>query len=96
MTYEELEHARNLLGLGNRATIREIRTRHRHLVKQHHPDSGSAPDQEFIREINRAYQIITAYLAEYRISFTEQEFYEQCPDEFIRRQFRDDPVWGNG
>ena len=29
-------------------------------------------------------------------SFTEEEFYEQNPEEQLRRQFMDDPLWGNG
>lgn len=33
MTYVDLLEARIVLGLGERATIREIKTRHRELVK---------------------------------------------------------------
>ena len=51
-------------------------------------------EQETIRDINAAYRVLLDYIEEYRISFTEDEFYEQNPEERIRRQFMNDPLWG--
>lgn len=96
MTYADLQEALRIFGLGERATLREIRTRHRSLVKRHHPDSGSAASEETIRRINAAYRILQDYLHDYRFSFAEDEFYEQNPEEQLRRQFMDDPLWGRG
>lgn len=96
MTYADLQEALRIFGLGERATLREIKTRHRYLVKQHHPDNGSAANEETIRRINAAYRILQDYVTMYRFSFTEDEFYEQTPDERLRRQFMDDPLWGRG
>jgi hypothetical protein len=42
MTHDELRSAIRLFGLGERATIEEIKTRYRELVKRHHPDGGTA------------------------------------------------------
>lgn len=77
-----------------RSSLREIKTRHRELVKRHHPDTGFMGDPETIRNINAAYKVLLDYLSGYRFSFTEEEFYEQNPEERVRMQFADDPLWG--
>jgi len=94
MTFAELQESLRVLGLGERSTLREIKTRHRELVKRHHPDTGNASDPEMIRKVNAAYRMVFDYVSEYRFSFTEEEFYEQNPEERIWRQFADDPLWG--
>ncbi len=95
MTYAELRKALNVLGIGERATMAEVRKRQRDLVKKYHPDSGG-DDGERIRQVNEAYGLVLRYLGEYRFSFAEAEFYEQNPEERLRRQFMADPLWGGG
>lgn len=94
MTYEELMRAVAVFGLGERASLKEIKSRHRELVRKHHPDAGPVDDPEQIRRVNAAYQVLVGYLAGYRFSFEEEEFYEQNPEERLRRQFMDGPLWG--
>ncbi|HZV82371.1 MAG TPA: DnaJ domain-containing protein [Geobacteraceae bacterium] len=96
MTYAELREALKVLGLGERATMAELRKRHRGLVKRYHPDSGHGGDGERIRQVNEAYGLVLRYLGDYRFSFAEDEFYEQNPEERMRRQFMADPLWGAG
>lgn len=95
MTFEELQNARRLFQLGERATFREIKSRHRELVKLYHPDSGNGHDPERIRQVNAAYKILLDYSESYRFSFAEDEFYEQNPEERLRVQFADVPLWGS-
>jgi len=94
MTYDELLDALRTLGIRERSTINEIKSRHRELVKRYHPDTGTVTEQETIRDVNAAYRVLLDYIEEYRISFAESEFYEQNPEERIRRQFMNDPLWG--
>ena len=94
MTYAELQEALRILGIRERSTISEIKSRHRELVKRYHPDAGNADGQEAIRHINAAHRVLLDYIEEYRLSFTEEEFYEQNPEERIRQQFMNDPLWG--
>lgn len=89
MTYADLQKALRIFGLGERTTLRDIKARHRELVKRHHPDAGAMSEPEAIREINAAYRIIMDYVTEYRFSFAESEFYEQNSEERLRRQFTD-------
>ena len=95
MTHQELKLALEVFGLGERATLREIKSRHRELVKRHHPDTGNG-NPEMIRKVNAAYQVLLDYVSQYSFSFSEEEFYEQNPEERLRRQFMDDQLWGNG
>jgi DnaJ-class molecular chaperone len=95
MTYAELQQALTVFNLPERAALADIRRRHRELVKRFHPDSGATPDPERIRAINAAHEILTAYCKQYLFSFSEAEFYEQNPEERLRRQFGEDPLWGN-
>ncbi len=94
MTHADLQEALRVLGLGNRATLKEIKTRHRELVKRHHPDTGATDDPETIRKVNAAHRVLIDYVSGYSFSFTEDEFYEQNPEERIWMQFADDPLWG--
>jgi len=94
MTYTDLQEAIRILGLGDRATLKEIKTKHRELVKRYHPDTGSKSDPETIRKINDTYRFLLDYVSNYRFSFAEDEFYVQNPEERIWMQFADDPLWG--
>jgi hypothetical protein len=96
MTYTELANALRTLNLGEHFTWAELRARHRKLVKRFHPDSGYTGDPQAIRRINDAYRLVSAYVSSYRFSFTEVEFYDQNPEERVRQQFMDDPLWGKG
>lgn len=96
MTYERLRSAIRIFGLGERATLEEIKTRYRELAKRHHPDGGAAEDAEEIYRVNEANRVIKEYVESYRFCFSEREYLDQCPEERLRRQFMDDPLWGRG
>lgn len=87
MTYHELRQAVDLFGLGERASLAQIKSRHRKLVKAHHPDQVKDSDPEGILRVNRAYEVLSAYCRAYRYCFSEEEFLEQVPEERLRRQF---------
>lgn len=94
MTYQELQQALKVLGLPERASLKEIKARHRNLVKRHHPDRHPDQTLDRIRDINAAYRLLMDFCADYRFSFSQEEFYEQNPEERLRHQFSQDPVWG--
>jgi len=94
MIYRELEAALSILGLGQRASLAEIRNRYHQLAREHHPDGGTARESDQIQRINAAYRLLRDYCAGYRYDFGEAEFYEQDPEARLQRQFAEDPVWG--
>jgi hypothetical protein len=96
MTYEKLRAAIRTFGLGERATLDEIKTRYRELVKRHHPDGGIREDAEAIYHVIEANRVILEYVGSYRYCFSEKEYLEQDPEERLRRQFVEDPLWNKG
>lgn len=93
-SYEAFREALTVLGLGDRATLKEIRFRHRSLVKIYHPDKGEPVDPEMIRKVNAAYRIVTEYIAGYHFHLSEEEFYRQNPEALMMKRFAEDPIWG--
>ena len=102
MKFQELQEALTIFGLEGRATLAEIKTRHRELAKRYHPDSrveqeqNRESDNRQIRRINAAYRLLLAYTSEYAFSFSEDEFYRQNPEALLQSQFGNDPLWGKG
>jgi len=95
MTHDDLQAAVRVLGLGERATLAEIKARFRKLVKRHHPDCGEEKDADRIYLVIEAHKRIMEYVASYRYGFSEREYLEQDPEERLRRQFGGDPMWKN-
>lgn len=94
MTFADLQKSLEIFNLSQRATLKELKASHRELVRRYHPDAGNQSDPERIKLINAAYKILLTYADSYKLSFSEAEFYEQNPEERLRRQFAYDPVWG--
>lgn len=94
MTYQDFRKAVAIFQLEERATLKQIRARFRALVKNHHPDQVKDADQDVIREVNRAYEVLMEYCSGYQFCFSEEEFLRQTPTERLKRQFGWDPVWG--
>lgn len=93
MTYQDLKKSLQLFGISSRASLTEIKTKHKSLVKKYHPDKG-CNDPEKIQQINAAYTVLLTYCSSYRFSFDHSEFMEQCPEERLREQFANDSFWG--
>jgi DnaJ-class molecular chaperone len=97
--YQEIDEARKLLELPERATMEEIKSNYRKLIRKWHPDrceDNSDQCIEMTKKLIAAYGTIIAYCKHYRFSFTEEEVaqYLSGEDWWIRR-FGDDPLWGN-
>jgi len=87
MTYDDLQHARRVLGLDERASLKEIKSTYRRLAKRHHPDTSRTEELEAIRQLNEAYTVLMDYVTGYRFSFAEGEFYAQRLEERVWKQF---------
>lgn len=93
ISYEDLQKALEVFGLPLRASLEEIRTRHRELVRRFHPDCGGGDDPERIRCINAAYAILRAYISQYQFDFSRQAFYDRYPEARLREQFYGESLW---
>ncbi len=83
--FKEIDHARRLLGLSERATLDEIKQAFHRLAKKHHPDgcedSQKKDCEEKYKEISQAYNLLMFYCRNYRYCFDEQEVIRQSWDE---------------
>lgn len=96
MTYSELKGALVVFGWSelDALTMAQVKKRHRELVRACHPDLKGVAASHEIQKVNAAAAIVLAYLENYRFSFSEDTFYCQNPEERLRMQFANDPVWG--
>ena len=87
----EIDQARRLLGLGELASIAEIKTAYRHLCKQWHPDAleDDAIGSGKIKDINAAYRLLLDYCETYRFSFSPEEVESFDPERWWSRRFGD-------
>ena len=97
--YAAIDAARRTLELGNSATLAEIRTAYRALMRRWHPDK-CADEPVLCREraaaIATAYRLLTAYCRDFRFSFASEAIATQrTPEDCWREQFGSDPHWSN-
>jgi len=88
--FEEVDKARRLLGLGERATLKEVKQAYRQKAFQYHPDSGGngPQDEEIMKELNQAYKLLIDYCANYSYSFSEEDVARTYPyDEYLRKYY---------
>ncbi len=95
--WEKIIAARDLLALGEKATLAEIKKAYRRMSKKYHPDlAGSSqkrPTQVEMHEITAAYQVLLAYCQNYRFPLVMQQDTLDAEDWWMDR-FGQDPLWG--
>jgi preprotein translocase subunit Sec63 len=97
--FDEITKARQILGLYELATLKDIKNRYKELLKEWHPDL--CKENEEIRkektiEIINAFKTIMDYCENYKVSFSKEEIEKYIsPDEFWKKRFGSDPIWGN-
>lgn len=92
-TFDEIDRARKLLGLGEDATLGDIKEAYRRKAKKFHPDGkepGRKKDcEKRMVQINRAYGVILNYIEQYEISFRKEDVDRNSPVKDMRRFFED-------
>jgi DnaJ-class molecular chaperone len=96
--FEEIDAARRLLGLPERATLGEIKAHYRRLVTEWHPDRSRKPVEEcteMTARIAAAYRTLVDYCSHYRYSFSKEEVGNHLSEqEWWFERFGKDPMWG--
>ena len=93
--------AKELLGLGDQASLREIKSAYRRLAKERHPDLTAAHPGETgnhdMRELNTAYGVLMEHCASYRLPLSPPANPSESmdPEEWWRERFGEDPLWGS-
>jgi len=82
--YKQIDEARRLLGLGEDASLEEIKDVYRNLALKYHPDRCKEPNkklcEEKFKQISHAKDIIANYCANYRFSFKEHDVKKNSMD----------------
>ena len=96
--FEEIGQARKLLGLGEAATLKEVKKTYRELAAKYHPDKCKDEEkpacEEMMKKLNQAYELIATYCTDYAYSFREDAVARTYPyDEYLRRYRR---AWFDG
>jgi hypothetical protein len=92
VNFNEIDEARRLLGLGEAATLKEIKSAYRRLAHRHHPDKhivASEEDMEMMKKLNRAYKVLMDYCTDYKHSFKEEAVARTYPYEEEMRKWRE-------
>jgi len=90
--FDEIDRARRLLDLGDRATVKAIKHAYRLKAFQYHPDTGKAEPQgeDMMKELNWAYRLLMEYCNSYSYSFKEEDIVSTYPyDEYLRTHYYD-------
>jgi DnaJ-class molecular chaperone len=97
--YERIDKALRTLRLKDSATLKEIKSNYRALLKEWHPDLANGKEDDFhekTMEIIEAFGVLMDYCEEYRFSFSREEIENNLsPEELWMEQFGNDPIWGN-
>lgn len=99
--WQAIEQARELLHLGDRATLAEIKRAYHRQSKLHHPDtadSGKDRDDERMYRITAAYELLLRYCGEYRFPLRRESGEQEDldiydPEDWWQARFGQDPLW---
>ena len=100
MTSEEwqsISAAAKLLGLEDKATLKEIKKGFRAASKKHHPDTaalkkGKKADAA-MHEIIEAYETLLAYCNNYKYPLVPSENEDMEAEDWWMERFGQDPLW---
>jgi hypothetical protein len=99
--FTQIDRARKVLGLGERATLEEIKDAYRELSLKYHPDrckdSDKRKNEEMAKSVNWSKNVLLTYCAGYRYSFREKDVRINAMDneyyEHLKRFY--DGLFGN-
>ena len=97
--WEAVDRARQTLGLGELATLADIKKRYHRLSKKYHPDTRdkhleSDQDQDRMYKLTDAYDLLMRYCDLYRFPLVPPEGHIYDAEDCWMDRFGQDPLWG--
>lgn len=84
--------ARDLLGLGERASLNDIRKAYRRLSKEHHPDLAAAGgDEANMHALNDAYRLLLDFCNTFPVPLPPEDLEPQSDEDWWMDRFGNDP-----
>jgi preprotein translocase subunit Sec63 len=100
ITAGKLKEAADLLGISDRASLNDIRSRYHERIKEWHPDvSGkdASVSHEMTIRVKEAYDLLVDYCMNHAFSFRLADLakdLERNPADYWTERFGEDPIWG--
>jgi hypothetical protein len=98
--WAEIKAAAGLLGLGEKATLAEIKKAYRRLSKKHHPDvqegSKKITENVAMHELSEAYKTLLHYCTQYCFPLVPGVNEQLEGDDWWLDRFGQDHHWGKG
>lgn len=94
--WEALFEAKELLGLGDRATLGEIKRSYRSQCKANHPDivGDDKAKGDMMRKLTRAYDLLMNHSEQFKIPLVPLDNESLEPEDWWMDRFGQDPLWG--
>ncbi|MGQ9500138.1 MAG: J domain-containing protein [Dissulfurimicrobium sp.] len=90
--WDEIESARQLLGLSNEVTRNEIQEAYRAKSRELHPDRSHDQTSNDMIRLNKAYRLLMEYADSYKIKLYPTEE-GMTDEEWWMCRFGHDPIW---
>lgn len=96
--WEALFEAKELLGLGDCATLGEVKRSYRSKCKEYHPDlvGGDKAKGDMMRKLTRAYDVLINHYNQFKIPLVPRDGETLEPEDWWLDRFGQDPLWGKG
>lgn len=98
--WADIKAAADLLGLGEKATLAEIKKTYRRLSKKLHPDVRKRSKQQTekisMHELTEAYEKLLQYCTEYRFPLIPGDNEQLEGEDWWFERFGQDHHWGRG
>jgi hypothetical protein len=98
--WAKIKESADLLGLGEKASLAEIKKAYRHLSKKHHPDVQNSSKQKSekvkMHKLTEAYQTLLHYCSEYHFPLIPGDNEHLEGEDWWLERFGQDPLWGRG
>ena len=98
--WADIKAAADLLGLGEKATLSEIKKAYRRLSKKHHPDVKKTAKQKTekiaMHKLTEAYQVLLDYCAQYSFPLVPGDDEQLQAEDWWFERFGQDHHWGKG
>lgn len=94
--WEEVFESKELLRLGDSATLSEIKRSYRQRCKEYHPDivGDDKAKGDMMRKLTRAYDVLMNHCKQYKIPLTPQKGEALEAEDWWMERFGRDPLWG--
>ena len=96
--WADIKAAAALLGLGEKATLAEIKKAYRRMSKKHHPEVKESSKQKTknieMHKLTEAYQILMHYCTQYRFPLIQEDNEQLEGDDWWFERFGHDSHWG--